>query len=68
VSRFVNQLDEWETFKNFSWSEKLVALVAGAPIIGLAIVFAPFWIPMLLWGWWLDRSYRKNPPPWARDD
>ena len=63
----MSQFDEWETFKNFRWWEKIVALVAGAPLIGLAIIFAPFWIPVLLWGWWLSRKDRENPASWAKD-
>jgi hypothetical protein len=63
----VSELNEWETFKSFPWWGKIVALVAGAPIIGLAIMFAPIWIPWLAWGWWLDRKDSKNSPPWARD-
>jgi hypothetical protein len=64
----MGRFNELETFNNFPWWGKVVALVAGAPLVGAAIILAPFWIPALLWGWWLDRKDRKNPPPWGRDE
>jgi hypothetical protein len=63
----MGRLNELERFNNFPWWGKVVALMAGVPLIGAAIVLAPFWLPVLLWGWWSDRKDRKNPRPWGRD-
>lgn len=63
----MGEFNEWETFKNFPWWGKILALVAGAPIIIISIILALISSPVFLWVWWLDRKDRKIPPHWARD-
>jgi len=57
-------LEEWNTF---TWWQKVLALVTGAPMIGAMIILAPFWILGAFWVWWSDRKDRKNPHLWAID-